>query len=93
MIKSVDGILLRRVLLRYGTGMKKRSKREGKRKRSNFTPKGLRLRKTARGKIISQDTVQINLKVLKKGNKELSEIFSDQNRAKEEKKAEAAPAQ
>ena len=92
LVENVDGIRLKRVLLEYGKGMKKRSKREGKRKRSNFTPKGLRLRKTVRGKVISPDTIQINLKVLKKGNKELSEIFPEQNKAKEEKKIEAVPA-
>ena len=79
---SVDeeGIGLRKVLLSYGKGMKRRSRREGKKKRSNFTPKGLRLRRTARGKVISPQISQINLMVLKAGAKELAEIFPEQNK-------------
>ena len=90
-MKEIDGIMLNRVLIGYGIGMKKRPKREGKKKRSNFKPNGLRMRKTARGKIISPEIVQINLKVLKEGAKKLSEIFPEQNQKKEEKKAEAKP--
>ena len=66
--------------------MHKRSRREGKKKRSNFTPKGLRLRKTVRGKVLSPETAQVNLKVLKEGGKKLSEIWPEQNQKKEEKK-------
>jgi small subunit ribosomal protein S6e len=84
---SVDGegIGLRKVLLNYGKGMKRRSRREGKKKRPNFTPKGLRLRRTARGKVISPQISQINLKILKAGAKELAEIFPEQNQSKEVK--------
>ncbi len=60
--------------------MKKRPRREGKKKISNPTPKGLRLRKTVRGKVISPEIVQINLKILKQGAKKLSDIFSEQNK-------------
>ena len=74
-MKEIDGIMLNRVLIGYGIGMKKRPKREGKKKRSNFKPSGLRMRKTARGKIISPEIIQVNLKVLKEGAKKLSEIF------------------
>jgi small subunit ribosomal protein S6e len=87
-MENVDGVGLKRVLLTYGKGMHKRPKREGKKKRSNPKPKGLRLRKTVRGKIISPEIVQINVKVLKEGSKKLSEIFPEQNKAKEEKVAE-----
>lgn len=83
--KDVEGIGLKKILLTYGKGMKKRPKREGKKERSNPTPKGLRLRKTVRGKIISPSIVQINLKVLKEGSKKLSEIFAEK---KEETTAE-----
>ncbi len=82
--EDVEGIGLKGVLMRYGIGMKKRSKREGKKKRSNFTPRGLRLRKSARGKIISPETMQLNLKILKHGEKSLSEIFPEQNKPKTE---------
>ncbi|MEK6833332.1 MAG: S6e family ribosomal protein [Nanoarchaeota archaeon] len=74
-MKDVEGIGLKKVLLTYGKAMHKRSKREGKRKRSNPTPRGLRLRKTVRGKIISPAISQINLKLIKEGSKKLSEIF------------------
>jgi len=77
-MENVEGIGLKRVLLTYGKAMKKRPRKEGKKKLSNKKPKGLRLRKTVRGKIISPAIVQINLKVLKQGNKKLSEIFPEQ---------------
>ncbi len=89
-LKSVAGTGLKGVLLSYEKGMKKRSKREGKKKRSSYTPKGLRLRKTVRGRIISSDIVQINLKIIKEGKKSLEEIFPEQNKPKEkEEKKEA----
>jgi len=86
-MENVEGVGLKKVLLSYGKGMKRRPKREGKRKQSNPKPKGLRLRKTVRGRIISPAIVQINLKILKEGGKKLSEIFPEQNKAKEEGKS------
>jgi len=85
-MENVEGIGLKRVLLTYGKAMKKRPRKEGKKKLSNKKPKGLRLRKTVRGKIISPAIVQINLKVLKQGNKKLAEIFSEQCKEKVEEK-------
>lgn len=82
-LEQVEGISLKKILLKYGKGMHKRSKKEGKKKRSNPKPKGLRLRKTVRGKVISPDVIQINLKVIKEGNKKLSEIFPDQCQPKQ----------
>jgi len=84
-LESVEGTNLKRVLLGYGKGMHKRPRREGKKKVSNPKPKGLRMRKTVRGKVISPVIVQINLKILKEGNKKLSEIFPEQNQPKEKK--------
>jgi small subunit ribosomal protein S6e len=86
---NVEGFALRKVLLGYGKGMKKRSRKEGKKKRGNLKPHGLRLRKTVRGNTISEEISQVNLKVLKEGSRKLSEIFPEQNKAKEEKPAEA----
>lgn len=83
-MENVEGTGLKRVLLGYGKAMHKRSRREGKKKVSNFKPDGLRRRKTVRGKVISPAIVQINLKVLKEGGKKLSEVFPDQNQKKEE---------
>jgi small subunit ribosomal protein S6e len=82
-LDSVEGSTLKKVLLTYGKAMHKRPRREGKKKVSNFKPKGLRLRKTVRGKVISPAIVQINLKILKEGSKKLTEIFPDQNQPKE----------
>lgn len=83
-MKDIDGIGLKKILLTYGKGMHKRSKKEGKRKRSNPAPKGLRLRKTVRGKIISPAISQINLKLIKEGPKKIKDIFpSEKETAKE----------
>ncbi len=75
--KDVEGIGLKRVLFARGWGM-------------NDNRKGVRLRKTVRGKTISNKVVQINMKVIKEGKRKLSEIFPEQNRAveKAEKKIE-----
>jgi small subunit ribosomal protein S6e len=78
-VSQVQGSIMKKVLLSYEKGMKKRPKREGKRERSNKTPKGLRLRKTVRGKVISENIAQINMKVVKVGNKKLEEIFTKES--------------
>jgi small subunit ribosomal protein S6e len=83
--REVEGIGLGKLLLNYGKGMHKKPKGN---KKVNRKPKGLRLRKTVRGRIISPEIIQINLKVLKEGAKKLSEIFPEQNKPKEEKKEE-----
>jgi len=69
---NIDGPNLHKVLLSYGKGMRKKPKGERK---VNRKPKGLRLRKTVRGKEISLDTVQINTKVLKEGSKKFDAFF------------------
>ncbi len=84
LMEDIEGVGLKKIMLSYGKGMHKRSKREGKKKVNNFKPKGLRLRKTVRGKLISNQVAQINLKVLKQGNKTLEEIFPEQVKAPEQ---------
>ena len=91
-MKQVPGIGLKKLLLTYGKAMHKRPRREGKKKVSNPKPKGLRLRRTVRGRAISPEIVQINLKVLKQGNTPLSEVFPEQNKPKVEAKPEAVSA-
>ncbi|MEK6875125.1 MAG: S6e family ribosomal protein [Nanoarchaeota archaeon] len=86
-LKQVEGIALKRVLLTYGKGMHKRSRREGKKHRTAIKPQGLRLRKTIRGKLISDAMMQINLKQTKEGHKKLEDVF--QSAIKEEIKVEA----
>src|SRR3989344_5328976 len=86
---DVDGPDMKRVLLTKGWGMWKKPRKGGKKK--SPTPRGLRLRKTVRGKQLSDKTSQINLIVVKAGKKALEEIFPDQNKPKE-KKVEAQEA-
>ena len=92
-MEDIEGVGLKRVLLNYGKGMKSRPKKEGKKKRSKLRPKGLRMRKTVRGNTISEDTSQINLKILNEGSKKLGEIFPEQNQKKEKATKEAKPAE
>ncbi|MDA3836359.1 MAG: 30S ribosomal protein S6e [Nanoarchaeota archaeon] len=75
-MKQVEGIGRKKLLLTYGKGMKKKPRKEGKKKSSNPTPKGLKLRKTVRGNMISEEITQINLKVVKQGAKTLTEIYA-----------------
>jgi len=84
-LESVPGIGLKKVLLSYEKGMKKRPKYEGKKKRSDTKPKGLRLRKTVRGRVISSEFVQINLKVIKEGKTPLEKIYGPKEEAPVEK--------
>ncbi len=86
--EKIPGTELKKILLSYGKGMKRKSRKEGKKKISNPKPKGLRLRKTLRGKVLSQNTSQINLKVIKGGKKPLSEIFPEQNQPRSKSKKE-----
>jgi len=81
-MENVDGVGLKKVLLKYGKAMKKKPKKQGKKKSSKNKPKGLRLKKTVRGRVISNAISQINLKVLKQGNKKLEEIFPEQCKPK-----------
>lgn len=82
-VADIAGPNLHKVLLGYGPGMKKKPKGEGK---INRKPKGLRLRKTVRGREISLFTVQINTKVIKEGSKKFDSLFEAP--AEEEKKEE-----
>src|SRR6056297_936155 len=82
-LESVEGRGKKRVLLTYGKALKKRPKKEGKKKHSNIKPKGLRMRKTVRGRIITEDFSQINLKPVKKGKKSLKDIFEKPSSSEE----------
>ena len=74
--KNVEGLGLRRIILKKGWGMKDNTE-------------GLRLRKTVRGKVISEAISQVNINVLKEGKKKLAEVFPEQNKLKETKEAKA----
>ncbi|MBI3334347.1 30S ribosomal protein S6e [Candidatus Pacearchaeota archaeon] len=77
--KKVEGVYLKRLLLTKGFGMKENK------------PRGLRRRKTVRGNQVSATTALLNMKVLKTGNKPLTDIFADQNKPKVEEKKAGAP--
>jgi ribosomal protein S6E (S10) len=81
--KEIEGSALKRIILTYGKGMKLRK------------PRGLRLKKTVQGNTISRDTIQINVMVVKHGEKKLEEIFPEQIKVKEKKNFEqtATPAE
>ena len=85
-MKEVEGVGLKKLLLTYGKAMHRRPRKEGKKKPSNPRPKGLRMRKTVRGKVISPEIIQINLKVLKEGSKKLEEVFGKKEEAPAEEK-------
>ena len=70
--KEIEGPNMKKALLGYGHGMHKKPKGE---KKFNKKPKGLRLRKTVRGKEISPSTIQINSKVIKEGPKKFDSLF------------------
>lgn len=72
MRKDIPGILKKRALLTQGPGV-------------HVKNKGNRIRKTVRGNTISNETAQINLKVLKVGSEELDKIFPKKEEKKEEK--------
>jgi small subunit ribosomal protein S6e len=76
-LPDVEGIDLKKKLLKFGKGMKERY------------PKGMKKRKIVRGNTISNNTSQINVFVEKEGNKKLEEIFPEQCLPKEKKKWQA----
>ncbi len=79
--KDIDGVALKKVLLKKGWGMK-----QGK-------PKGLRKRKTVRGNVISEKIVQINTIVVKEGDKKLEDIFGKKGETSGKESIEKKPAE
>ena len=79
--EDVEGIGLKKLLFGVGKGMW--TKPKGDKKKNKRTKKGLRLRKTVRGKVISDAITQINTKVTKDGAKPLAEIFASEIKAPE----------
>lgn len=87
-IKGNTGGHLRKILLRKGD------------KGMNNKRKGIRLKKSVRGEEISEKTVQINMKVIKEGNKKFEDLLpkkeaeesavADKSKEGEEKKEEGA---
>jgi small subunit ribosomal protein S6e len=86
-IKNIGGTGLKRVLLTHGPGLKKKPRREGKKMRGYQNPKGLRMKKTVHANLITEDIMQINLKVIKIGSQSLAKILGKEEKT-EEKPAE-----
>jgi len=66
----------KKVLVSPSTGFKGHKIVKKKGGRYRYTYDGLRKRRAFRGNVISSDTRQINLKVVKSGSKSLSDVFS-----------------
>lgn len=79
-MKEVEGPGLKRKLFEKGFSLRKLKKRKKTANRRKIK-KGMRKRRTVRGNTISQDTVQINLKVLKEGNSKFDELFPAKQKA------------
>jgi small subunit ribosomal protein S6e len=75
-LANVETVGLKRVLLTRGKALKAKK------------PKGLRKKRTVHGNTISEDIMQINLKVSKEGAKPFTEIFKKPEEAKPEVKVE-----
>jgi|SRR3989344_6521442 len=71
MRSDLPGVARRKLLLSKGPGVK-------------IDRKGMRLRKMIRGNLVAQDIKQINLKVVKEGDKKLEEVFAKAEEKKEE---------
>jgi len=86
---DIKGQGVKRILLTYGVGMKRIKK--GKKKKK--LPKGLKLRKSIHANVIDENIAQINVKVVKNGEKPLNEILGKgEGKEKEVKGAEQAKA-
>ncbi len=73
MRRDIPGIGRKKPLLTRGPGV-------------HIDIKGERIRKTVRGNTISNDTAQINLKVLKVGSEDLGKLFKKKEPIKEQEK-------
>ena len=87
-IKNVVGTGLKKVLLTKGKGFKKKPRKEGKKIRGYSNPKGLRMKRTVHTNLISEDIMQINLKVTKSGSQTLAKILGKEETPKTEEKSE-----
>ena len=79
-LEKVEGAIVKRVLLKKGTGM-----------RNSYS--GLRLKKSVHGNTVDSLIVQINLKVTKAGQKSIAAILGKEEKPKEEKPQEKEAAE
>ena len=66
---SLEGASRKKLLLTKGPGVK-------------IKRKGARIRKMVRGNVVAEDIKQINVKVIKEGDKKMGEIFPPKEEAK-----------
>lgn len=76
MRSDLAGGARKKVLVTASTGFKGHKIVNKKSMRYRYKPDGLRKRRVFRGNTITQDTRQLNLKVIEHGNKSLTDIFS-----------------
>lgn len=78
--RDLEGGSRQSILVTQSTGYKGQvivhKKKGAEKKRFRYKPDGLRRRRNFRGNTITQDTRQINLKVVEAGNKDLATILS-----------------
>ena len=78
--RDLEGGRRQAILVTRSTGFKGHSlvfkNKGGEKKRFRYKPDGLRKRRYFRGNTISQDTRQINLKVIEAGKKSLGDLLS-----------------
>ena len=85
--RDLEGGRRQAILVTRSTGFKGNSlvfkNKGGEKKRFRYKPDGLRKRRFFRGNTISQDTRQINLKVIEAGKKSLGDILAKPEEASE----------
>lgn len=85
--RDLEGGRRQAILVTRSTGFKGHSlvfkNKGGEKKRFRYKPDGLRKRRFFRGNTISQDTRQINLKVIEAGKKSLGDILAKPEEASE----------
>ena len=88
MRRDLEGGNRQSILVTQSTGYKGEvivnKKKGGEQKRFRYKPDGLRRRRNFRGNTITQDTRQINLKVVESGKKTLNAILAAEAEAASE---------
>ncbi len=83
---DIDGLGRKRLIFeKTGVGFKEKKRKKAHKQNHYFVMK----RKAVRGNTISQFTQQINLKVIKSGDKNIGELWGIADKAKEEPKKES----
>ncbi len=89
MRRELEGGSRQSILVTASTGYKGhklvQKNKKGEKRKFRYVPDGLRRRRNFRGNTVTQDTRQINLKVIEAGNKPLETIFgsNDEGQAAE----------